>query len=406
MKPLETFLMEEELENNRFQARFNLGESGHRARTVADILLKSGISRQQAAEVFLNTSLRDSPNWGRLDLRESIAALHSSPDVDVQAHQVLVTTGTSEALMLLFRALAPQKVAVALPAFQLLTEIPTALGAQIVALPVEFDSLGIPSVDLENWQRILTSEKPDVVIFNTPHNPTGLVFSEQLEKMLVSYCEEQAATLIADEHYRFLASETQPAAPSMLRYLQNSRRTGRRSKIFVTGSFIKCVGAPGLRIGWCVGDESTLKRMQNEKNYTTHTVNPVSEWIATEVLRNLNSELFTEIRAEWLLNRSTLAAFLRQSKAWQGCAPQGGLVSVVSLRQQPSAALLPLVSHHLCSRSLFILPMTVMGLYNPISLSSVPCSFRLGLGISPLLFNEALHKLEQAGLAILSGGTA
>src|SRR5688572_29068528 len=118
MDLLRSFFMEDYLEGSRFTARYNLGESGARPRTVGELLTGSGVSPQQAMETFLSTLLRDSPNWGRADLRDLVAAMHPGATRD----NVLITTGTSEALLLLFRQLRPRKVALAWPAFQLLYE--------------------------------------------------------------------------------------------------------------------------------------------------------------------------------------------------------------------------------------------------------------------------------------------
>jgi aspartate/methionine/tyrosine aminotransferase len=122
---LRTFFMEDFLEGSRFRARFNLGESGARHATVRELLAGSGVSDAAASDAFLGTLLRDSPNWGRDDLRDRIAAMHPG----ATREDVLVTTGTSEALFLLFRQLRPKKLALVVPAFQLLYEIPQSLGS-------------------------------------------------------------------------------------------------------------------------------------------------------------------------------------------------------------------------------------------------------------------------------------
>ena len=99
MKVFRTFLMEDDLENHRLTASFNLGESGGRTRTVRDLLSGSGVDSKEACEIFLETKLCDSPNWGRTDLRECVAKLHPGATKE----NVLITTGTSEALFLLFK---------------------------------------------------------------------------------------------------------------------------------------------------------------------------------------------------------------------------------------------------------------------------------------------------------------
>lgn len=384
MDLLRSFFMEDYLEGSRFTARYNLGESGARPRTVGELLTGSGVSPQQAMDTFLSTLLRDSPNWGRADLRDLVAAMHPGTTRD----NVLITTGTSEALLLLFRQLQPRKVALAWPAFQLLYELPMQQGAEIVRLPVRWDSRGVPSVEADEWIALLERESPDVVIINNPHNPSGLVLEQALLDRVSRWVDASGATLVGDEHYRFLSSETEVLGATVY-------RPGTRS--FVTGSFIKCLGCPGLRIGWCVGDTAMLARMQNEKNYTTHTVNPVTEWISHEVLKDLGSPVLTEAREDWRRNRRFLASFLERSQGVYGVAPAGGLVTCIGMRGVAGPKEFEAKLQALGEAGVFVLPLSAMEHGEPSGPHPLERGhgFRLGLGMSPERFPEALEAIER-----------
>lgn len=385
MDPLRTFFMEDYLERSRFTARFNLGESGHRHRTVGELLRGAGLSDADAAQIFLQTPLRDSPNWGREDLREAVARMHPGASVD----NVLITTGTSEALLLLFRQLKPKKVALVLPAFQLLYELPQSLGARIVGLPLSWDAAGVPSVPQAQWREILDREQPECVVINNPHNPSGIVFSDEVLGMLTGWAEANEATVVGDEHYRLLSSDEGPLGPTVY-------RPGQRS--FVTGSFIKCLGCPGLRIGWCVGDTATLAAMQNEKNYTTHTVNPVSEWISWELLRTLDSAALRQARDEWKHNRQLLSAFLQGSPGFYGVAPAGGIVCCVGFRNVHTGAQYETAMRGMQEAGVFVLPLSAMEHGSPSGRHPLDRGhgFRMGVGIAPLQMSEALQAMEDA----------
>ncbi|WP_338869035.1 pyridoxal phosphate-dependent aminotransferase [Myxococcus stipitatus] len=385
MELLRSFFMEDYLEGSRFTARYNLGESGGRPVTVGELLSGSGVSPERASDVFLSTLLRDSPNWGRADLRDLVAAMHPG----ATRENVLITTGTSEALFLLFRQLRPRKVALAWPAFQLLYELPMQQGAEVVKLPVRWDEQGRPSVDANEWLAHLARERPDVVILNTPHNPSGLVLDAGLLDAVAKWADAAGATVVGDEHYRFLSSEDAVLGATVY-------RPGTRS--FVTGSFIKCLGCPGLRIGWCVGDTAMLARMQNEKNYTTHTVNPVTEWLSFEVLKDLNSPALRRAREDWLRNRRTLSAFLERSRTVYGVAPQGGLVTCLGVRDAMAPEVFASRMEALAKAGVFVLPLSAMEAGTPDGAHPLARGhgFRLGLGADPAHFAEALEVLERA----------
>ncbi len=394
MKELRDFFMEDWLEQNRFSAKYNLGESGGRAKSISEILLQSGLAKSAAQKEFLDIVLHDSPNWGRTDLRECVSLFHSHSTLS----NVLITTGTSEALFLLFHVLKPRTMALAVPAFQLLYEIPEALDTKIIHLPIYWDHLGCPYVDKLEWIQILQSTKPECLLINNPHNPSGLVFENEFLEELKVLVRSWGATVIGDEHYRFLASNTDAVGYTLYDGKPNT---------FVTGSFIKCVGTPGLRIGWCVGDEKVLSLMQNEKNYTTHTVSPIIEWIAYEVLKNLNSDLFVNIKKEWMANKKILQNCLSQSSSLIGISPEGGLVTSIGFKHIETMHKTMQCIEILKKNGIFVLPLSSMevGSYafqkdliqNKDSFSGINhgFGFRLGLGIDSSELSESVSVLAK-----------
>lgn len=392
MKPLRKFFMEDPLEQNRFLAKYNLGESGGRVRTISELLLQSGLTKESIFEIFLQTKLCDSPNWGRQDLRKLVADMHPGASID----NVLITTGTSEALFLLFRFLNPKSVALALPAFQLLYELPLAQQAKIIPLPVRWEANGTPFIDEEEWITQIKKHKPTCLLINNPHNPSGLILSSQFMHRLSHVAKWLKCTIIGDEHYRFLSHPQNILGNTV--YQKNS---------FVTGSFIKCLGVPGLRIGWCVGPKKALMHMQNEKNYTTHTVNPITEWIAYEVLKNFNSELFKKMKEEWLANKNILQNFLASSDKIIGTVPQGGLVTALGFKKTNNLMQTRKIIKNLRAQEIFVLPLESME-FGKFAFQKQACyfskklsginrgyGFRLGLGCESEKFKWALEEIEK-----------
>jgi aspartate/methionine/tyrosine aminotransferase len=370
--PLPEFLMENWLESHRFSARFNAGESGHVPHTLGAFL--EGLQADfpfSLKETLLEESLQDAPNMGLWELRERVAALHPGACPE----NVLITTGTSEALLLLLRQLKPRKVAVLVPAFQLLTEIPRSLGASIVPLPVHWDEKGHPVADIAGWCALLKTENPDVFLLNHPHNPSGLVFNDSELKELCAAAESVGCVVVGDEHYRFLSEPT----PRLGRTVYSSGR-------FVTGSFIKCTGTPGLRIGWCVGDPRVLEHMQSEKNYLTHTVNPLSQRLALWFLQSYQGKnsFFSIQHGIWLENRDAFSKWLLSQNQWKGCAPAGGLVTCLFPKSDELQQM-----HQLLERGVFLLPLST---FMESSLTDLwyGDGFRLGLGLPPTQFAKML----------------
>lgn len=395
MKALRTFFMEDWLESFRFKAKYNLGESGGRPRKVKDLIHFSDLQYNDAFYEFMEMKLCDSPNRGREDLRKIIAQFHPGAEVE----NVLITTGTSEALFLLFRHLKPKKIALAMPAFQLLYELPLALNSEIISLPIRYNEIGKPFIDEKEWLDIINTEKPDCLLINNPHNPSGIILKKEFLNNLSDTANKIGCHIIGDEHYRFLSSQNEILGDTIYKRDENT---------FVTGSFIKCLGVPGLRIGWCVGPKKALDALQNEKNYTTHTVNPITEWLSYEVLKNTNSNLFKIIKKEWIENKAILNEFLSNSKTIYGISPEGGLVTSLGFKNSNSMNETNKLTEILLKNGIFTLPLSSMEFgtldfqnlnsykNNPLSNINKGYGFRLGLGIETHLFSQALKEIEEA----------
>jgi aspartate/methionine/tyrosine aminotransferase len=385
---LRPFFMEDLLETWRTKAKYNLGESGHRARSLDDVLRCAGYEPSRFLEFVLGpTVLRDSSNRGSFRLREMIARLHPGATPE----NVLVTTGTSEALFLYFHVNRFSKVALLVPAFQGLYEVPRSLGAQIVGLSVAFNEEGVPQKNWELWEEILKKERPECLVFNHPHNPSGLVFDLPELQRLKNLCENLNIKILGDEHYRFLSTPDLGMGPTL--YAQNDVNTA------ITGSFIKCTGTPGLRIGWCVGPTHLIEKMRSLKDYTTHTVCPLVEKVSEVILQNPECELFRKVHGEWIKNKETLSRWLFQNnQKWKGCAPQGGLVCCLfPVGYQTERQDFDSLASQLLEKGIFMLPLSTMEYpWNAEGKKHEDWNFgfRLGLGADPDLFSLALNVME------------
>jgi aspartate/methionine/tyrosine aminotransferase len=305
------FLIEDRLERYRNIAFCNLGESGIRNFLLKDIFQAIGIEWDK----FLEISLKDSPNSGRWDLREEISSLYSNVSPD----QILVTTGTSEGLFLLFHHLVQQgtRVKYLSPAFQALYEIPLQLGANL--FPID----AIDSFLVEN---LFTDS--DLVILNHPHNPTGKILSNSDEEYLLKKIPSYKGTVIFDEHYRFLDRNKELGFSG----------AGISQNVFATGSITKSFGVTGLRIGWVVGDAKILKKLRSFKDYLTHTVNPISEYLCLQLLKN-KQKFLEPIRSRIQKNSDIIQTYSQKFISLEELfPPQGGIVIFPKLKVNISSS--------------------------------------------------------------------
>ncbi len=183
------------------------------------------------------------PNAGLPDLRRAIAERHG-----VRDEEVLVTAGAEGALYSLFQAwldpgdqvLVPDP---GYPAYRALARL-----AEAEAVPYALDAAHGWRLDAVAFERALEAHPAArVAVLNHPSNPTGGGASREALAAVARVCEAREILLVSDEVYREL--HFGQAVPS-LRELSPSG--------VVLESVSKGWAAPGLRVGWAVGDPRWL----------------------------------------------------------------------------------------------------------------------------------------------------
>lgn len=361
------FLMEEWLGGYRFKVEINLAESGMRDLTLRHFLAAC----DSTPEVLQDLVLEDMPTMGSPYLREAIARTYP---IRVAPENVLVTTGTSEALFLLFcLVLDPGcRVVTSAPAFQALYEVPRALGAELVFYEHRFEE-GF-RFDAARFCALITPDTR-LVIVNNPHNPTGAVADAAFIERVVARTAEVGAVLLFDEHYRFLPHD------SSLDMLPSAAGLGPH--VYATGSITKCFGAMGLRMGWLVGDPAMLARARDQRDYLTHTLSPISEKLAALALLHRHRFL-DENRRLLRENKAALAHFMATHRdRFAFVPPEAGVVCFPHYTAPlPSRVV---VQRLIDETGVFVLPGHSFEREGFI---------RIGLGAEPARFATALERLD------------
>lgn len=193
---------------------------------------------------------------GHLPLREFIARrMTDSAGMSDTAREVLVTSGSLQALDLVFRLLLT-------PGDAVIVENATYGGALArlrregaVCLGVRQDEAGIDPVHLE---QLLSEQQaagcPAKLIYTIPtvQNPTGGVMSLQRRHEVLALAERFGCAVFEDDCYADLLWDGE--RPPALRALDRSGR------VIYCGSFSKSI-APALRVGYLVADETVLLQL-------------------------------------------------------------------------------------------------------------------------------------------------
>ena len=185
------------------------------------------------------------------ELREAIKAhYHKSYDYICDINNIAVSVGSSTAFALAFMAAFDEgdRVALPTPGYPAYRNLMMAMGIEPVALPARSAQSWMPSLEeMEAWD-----ELPDGLIVASPHNPTGVVLSDDELKEICEWCEARGVRLISDEIYHGLSYDkpTTTAAHHS------------KSAIIVSG-FSKYFSMTGWRLGWMIVPDDLLVPVQN-----------------------------------------------------------------------------------------------------------------------------------------------
>lgn len=206
---------------------------------------------------------------GIAPLRDAIAARFSKDyGVEVEPSRVVVTMGSSAALLLAFAALLDpgDEVVVADPGYPCYPNIARVLGALPKPLPVRPEN-GF-AYDPADVARAITAATKAVVV-NSPSNPTGTLTDARTLRAL----SELGPALVSDEIYHGLVYEGE--AHSALEFSDDA---------FVVGGFSKRYAMTGWRLGYLVVPERFVRQVQAMQQNLFISASDFVQWGALDAL--------------------------------------------------------------------------------------------------------------------------
>jgi N-succinyldiaminopimelate aminotransferase len=241
------------------------------------------------------------PGPGIPELRAAIAQHQKrfwSLDVDPDG-EVLVTAGATEAL-------AAAMLALCEVGDEVLTFEPTydsyRAGAAMAGAALRVVTLRPPdyAVDLDAVERAVTP-RTRLVLLNSPHNPTGKVFSDDELAAVAQLCVEHDLIAVTDEVYEHIVFE------GVHRPLASF--PGMASRTLTVSSAGKTFSFTGWKVGWACGPAPLVAAVRTAKQFLTY-VNGAPFQHAVVTGLGLDDAYFDGLRADLAAKRDLLCAGL------------------------------------------------------------------------------------------------
>lgn len=242
------------------------------------------------------------PGPGVPQLREAIAAHQRrwyGLDWDVNS-EVLVTAGATEALAATIMALCePGDELIAFEPFYDAYDADAVL-AQATLVPVRLDWPEF-ALDIDRLAAAITPNTR-AILLNTPHNPTGHVFSRAELELIAELAVAHDLIVITDEVYEHLAFDAH-------RHIPMASLPGMRDRTITISSGGKTFATTGWKVGWVTGSAELVSAVMAVKQWLTYVnAGPLQEGIAVGLA--LPDADFAAIRAQLRSGRDLLVPAL------------------------------------------------------------------------------------------------
>ncbi|MBS2212460.1 pyridoxal phosphate-dependent aminotransferase [Carboxylicivirga mesophila] len=248
-----------------------------------------------------NNGISYTQNAGLPALRQAIARNQKQQDgFDYNENHVVVTIGVQNAMYTSIRTLqklGAQRVLIPSIHFGIYKKIPAEFGMEVICYPLNSDF----SINLPALEELLLPD--DVIIINSPSNPTGKVFStvelSNLGELLSRKLTKGYA--LADEIYSALVYEGE-AAESFSKFFKRT---------IIANGISKSGAVAGLRVGWLITRNENLAKAFTSHNATIISTPPTAnQYAALPIVNGQTTNTINQYNQLLKVNRNKVMTML------------------------------------------------------------------------------------------------
>ncbi|MEH8017432.1 methionine aminotransferase [Rheinheimera muenzenbergensis] len=246
------------------------------------------------------------PMPGIAPLREQIAALIQrcyGRSVCPQ-QEVTVTSGATEALLVAISALVSvgDEVIIFDPAYDSYAPAIALNGGTAVHIALHAPDYRV------NWQQVAAAITPrtKLIIVNSPHNPTGMVFSQADWLALQQLVLQHNLYCISDEVYEHMVFDDAPK-------LSANNFTALAQRSFIVSSFGKTFHVTGWKLGYCVAPAELSSEFRKIHQYVTFSSFTPAQYAIADMLAKQSAQV-QGLADFYQQKRDSFAALLASSR--------------------------------------------------------------------------------------------
>lgn len=239
-------------------------------------------------------------------LRQAVATQFKTlHQLDLDPNQeITITAGATIAIYSVIQAIIqPQdEVIIFDPSYDTYAPSVKLAGAKSVHIALQAPDFKV------DWQQVKDAINPQtrMIIVNTPHNPTGTIWSKQDWQQLIEVVKDHNIFILSDEVYEHLVFDAQQHY-SVMDFPE------LRERAFAIGSFGKTFHVTGWRTGYCVAQPKLMREFRQVLQYASFcAVHPCQ--VALAQFMQQHPEHVTELAGFYQQKRDFFLAGLQSSR--------------------------------------------------------------------------------------------
>jgi len=270
------------------------------------------VIKQAAKRALDQNQTRYAPSSGIPDLREAIAEkLRTRNHIPAEARDVLVVNGGMQGLFAAFQSVVN-------PGDEVLLFSPYWTPIKDLVAHSQGRSVMVPTREARetSFQQTLarySTERTKAIYYNTPQNPSGVVFTPEETKAVAAFAQERDLIVIADEAYEDLVYDGEHCSIASI--------DGMFDRTITSFTFSKSFAMTGWRLGYAVAPEPWMTGLRKALLYSSNGVSTPTQWAGLAAM-SIEVTTLEQMKEQYRLRRDLLLAGLNDIGL--PCAPPAG----------------------------------------------------------------------------------
>ncbi len=284
---------------------------------------------QAASSAMRSGRNQYSPSPGIPELRDEISLTGDLCGYYNPATEITVFAGCTEALSAIFMSLTEpgDEILAFEPYYDYYPAMAAIGGGRLRPVPL-IDAGTQFSLDADGLRRAASSSRARFLLLNSPHNPTGHVFSAEELSEIAAVSIEHNLTVVSDEVYEHYTYDRP--------HRSIAKWPGMRERTIVASSASKTFNLTGWRVGWTQADERYTQKIRAAHVFLSFcAATPLQHGISAGLRWSRESDYFSELRIGSLKRRDRLLSSLRAS-GFTPIVPSGSYFIMANARRWQS----------------------------------------------------------------------